>query len=934
MLQKAFWTLGLVFLVLAGTVAQNPDQPLKLDPNIRYGKLDNGFTYYIKHNEEPENRVELRLAVNAGSVLENDSQQGIAHLIEHMCFNGTEHFEKSAIVDFIESTGVKFGQHLNAYTSFDETVYMLQMPTDRQGLLDSAFLIMEDWAHNVSLESEEIDKERGVVIEEWRLGLGANERMRNEYFPILLKGSRYAERLPIGKKEIIEDAPYDTIRSFYYTWYRPDLMAMVVVGDVDPDAMEQQIKDHFAGIENPAKERKRETFDIPDNEQPLVAIVTDEEATYSMVGLYYKHDRKLTETVGDYREYLKRQLYNGMVNARLAEIMQKPTAPFMYGYTGYGSFFGRTKDAYSSFAVSKPDKIEESVKVLLRENERVERFGFTQTEFERQKQELLRNYEKQFNEKDKQESQGLAMEYVYNFLADEPAPGIEEEYNLATEMVPGINLDELNVLAQNWVTDHNIAVLITAPKKEEVKVPTKVEVIAAINTAQEAELTPYEDKVSNEPLIDHEITPGRVTSIDEQPEYEVWKLDNGAEVYLKNTNFKNDEILFRAYGPGGSSLLPDDEVVMTMVFGDVIDESGAGEFSGIDLDKKLAGQIISISPYLDDLKEGFRGSTTPKDLETFLQLLYLYMTDPRPDKEVFEKNIDNLRNQVKFSLENPRVAFYDSLYKVATSHSPRTIVIPTQEQISSINQDRIYEFYKILYSNISAFKFFFVGNIDKEELKELVKKYIGGIPAIQVDIKWRNVEPPFPAGITEFTVHKGKEPQSQVAIMMEGPYKYNFDENLTTKALVKIMNIKLREKIREDESGTYGIGVRPTLSKYPEEKYNLMITFGCSPDRVDELVKVIFDELKRIQNEGPTETDINKAKETFLRERETDVKENGYWVKKLEDMAFTKSGLKSDEEYDKAVKDITAKQVQKAAQRLILLDHYVYGVLKPAETAE
>ena len=929
--KKIYSFAGIIVLLISSALAQDLNSPLTLDPKVKYGKLDNGFTYYIRQNSEPANRMEMRLVINAGSVLENDSQQGIAHLIEHMCFNGTEHFEKSAIIDFIESTGVKFGQHLNAYTSFDETVYMLQMPTDRAGLIDSAFLIMEDWAHNVSLEEEEIDKERGVVIEEWRLGLGADERMRQQYFPVLLNGSKYADRLPIGIKEIIENCPYDTIRKFYHDWYRPDLMAMVVVGDINPDDMEAKIIEHFSKIANPEKERKRVNFEIPDNKEPLIGIATDEEATYSLTGIFYKHDKDIKTSVGDYRDYLKERLYNGMVNARLAEIMQKPTAPFMYGYSGYGGFFGRTKDAYNSFAMAKPTMIKEAIDVMAQENERVERFGFTATEFERQKQELLRSYEQQYNERDKMKSRGLAMEYVYNFLEKEPVPGIEAEYEMANAMVPGITLEEMNSLAEKWITEDNIAVLITAPKNEDVIVPTQEEVFTTIKAAQSKTLEPYEDKVSDEPLISHEIKAGNVVDKVIEPEYEKWELSNGAEVYLKSTDFKNDEILFWAYGTGGSSLLPDDEVVITQVFSEVIEQSGAGNFSGVDLDKKLAGKIISLRPFVNDLKQGYRGSTSPKDLESFMQLVYLYLTQPRKDQDVFDKSIDNLLNQVKFQLENPRAAFYDSLYKVATSNSPRTIVIPTEAQVKSIRQDKIYSFYDETFGNISGFKFFFIGNVDKENLKPLVEKYIAGIPARKETITWKNVEPEFPAGITNVTVHKGKEPQSQVMIMMNGDYDYNFENNLNTKFMVKVLNIRLREKIREDESGTYGIGVSPSLQKYPDQEYTLRISFGCNPDRVDELVEVVLKELTDLQENGPTEQDMAKARETFLRERETDVKENRFWLTSLEKLSFEGSELMSDEEYNAAVKAVTAKEVQESAQKYLTLEHYVYGVLRPAE---
>ncbi len=932
MFKRTFLFAGILISFLFCLQAQSLDEKLTLDPKIRYGKLDNGFTYYIRHNEEPKNRVEFRLALNAGSIVEDDDQQGLAHLNEHMCFNGTKHFEKSAIVDFIESTGVKFGEHLNAYTSFDQTVYMLQMPTDRQGLIDSAFLIMEDWAHNVTMSTEEINKERGVVIEEWRLGLGANERMRNKYFPVLLKGSRYADRLPIGKEKILESFDPDLLRKFYHDWYRPDLMALIVVGDVNVDDMEKQIKDHFSGIKNPPDERKRIEYDIPDNKDPLIAIATDKEATYSMVDVFYKHNREIKKTVGDYRQELKEQLYNGMLNARLSEIAQKPSAPFMYAYAGYGGFLGRSKDAYSSFGMAKPGQIDSTLKVLLDENERVKQFGFTETEFARQKDDLLRNYEKNYNERDKTKSRSLADEYVSNFLDQEPVPGITEEYELSKELVPGIKLEEINALAKDWITNNNMAVLITSPEKEGVKVPTEDEVQTIINNSKTAKLTAYVDKVTDEPLISEEIKPGKIVDIQKSDAgYEIWKLSNGAEVYVKPTDFKNDEVLYRAYCQGGSSLLSDKEVVMEKVFADVINESGLGNFTGIALEKKLTGKIVDLNCYLDELRNGFRGSASPKDLETLLQLQYLYLTNPHQDREVFAKVIDNEENQMKFMLDNPQVAFYDSLYKTATSNSPRTIVIPTEDQLKSIQMDRIYSFYSDLYEHIDGYKFFLVGNINGDELKPLVEKYLASLPLKGVSQTWKNVNPKFPDGKTEFTVFKGQEPQSQVALMMNGKYQYNFNDNLVMKTLVKILDIKLREKIREDESGTYGIGVYPDLNKYPTQEYTLTVRFGCSPDNVTKLVNSVFDEFKKIQKEGPTEIDLNKAKETFIRERETNMKENKFWLGMLDNHAFLGEDVMTDEAYDKAVESLTADQVKEAANKYLTLNHYVYGVLKPAK---
>ncbi len=933
MLKKTVFVIAIIVSFISSVQAQDLNEKLSIDPLIKYGKLENGFTYYIRHNEEPKDRLELRLAINAGSICEDDDQQGLAHLLEHMCFNGTEHFEKDAIVDFIESTGVKFGQHLNAYTSFDETVYMLQMPTDRKGLIDTAFLILEDWAHNVTLAGDEIDKERGVVKEEWRLGLGAQERMMQEFFPILLEGSRYATRLPIGKMEVIDTSSYETIRRFYKDWYRPNLQAIIVVGDVDVDEMEKKVIDHFSEITNPKNERERVEYEIPDNKEPLIAITSDEEATYLMVNIFYKHERQIKTTVDGYRDLLKEKLYNAMLNSRLAEIIQKPTAPFMYAYTGYGGFLGRSKDAYSSFAMAKENQLEMSLQVLLEENKRVENFGFTATEFERQKLDVLRGFEKSYNERDKHKSRSFTSEYVSNFLSMEPIPGIEKEYELAQQLIPGITLDEINQMAKKWITDENMAILVTAPKKEDIIIPTKEDVLKIIETSKKTELKPYEDKVVDAPLIANEIKPGTISSIKkaEEGNYEIWTLNNGIELFIKPTDFKNDEILFYGYKPGGSSLLSDDEIVMEEVFSSVIDESGLGVFSGVDLEKKLTGKIVGLSPFLQNLKHGFNGSCSPQDLETMLKLQYLFFTDVRKDNDVFAKVIDNQKNQMKFLLENPRVAFYDSLYKVTTSNSPRTIVIPTEEQLNSIKQERIYDFYKEMYQSPDGYKFFMVGNIDTEELKPLVEKYLAGIPSQDGETNWKDVSPKFPDGKTEFTVRKGKEPQSMVVIMMDGEYKYTPENNMVFKTLEKALGIKLREQMREEESGTYGVSVKKKLKKYPKEEYSFSINFGCAPENIDKLVKVIFTEIEKIQKEGPEEKDLNKAKETFIRDRETNVKENKYWLQKLVNVSFLGSKVIPDEEYNEAVKAVTKKQVKEAAKKYLTLDHYVYGVLKPVE---
>ncbi len=929
MFKKSFLFLGFFLFALFHLQAQNLSDTLKPDPTVKIGKLANGLTYYIKHNAEPKNRVELRLVVNAGSICEKNDQQGLAHLLEHMCFNGTEHFKKQALVNFIEASGVKFGAHLNAQTSFDQTMFMLQMPTNRPSLVDSAMLVLEDWAHNVNLTGTEIDKERGVVKEEWRLGLGAQDRMMNKYIPIILKGSRYAQRLPIGKMAIIDTAHYATLRNFYHTWYRPDLMAVIVVGDVDVNQMQKLIEKHFGKLSNPKNEQKRVIYGIPDNKAPLIAITTDKEATMNQVVVFYKHPKKPDVTVAGFRKYLENQLISNMITARLAEITQKPGAPFMYAGAGYGGFLGRTTNAYTAFAIAKDNQIGASLKTLLDENKRMQEYGFTPTELERARKNLMRKYERLYAERNKQKSASLANEYIGNFTQKDPIPGIAEEYQLAKELLPKMNLSGIDSTAKHWVTDTNMVVLITAPQKPGVKVPTEKEVMAIIENEKTVQLKPYVDKILRAPLIAHAIAPGKIVRIEKiDTLYEKWTLSNGMEVYIKPTKFKNDQVLYKAYSPGGSSLIPDDKVIITRVFTDIIDESGLGQFSGIDLEKKLAGKAVDLSPFLGKLRQGFNGKASPKDLETLLKLQYLYFTQPRQDQEIFQKVIVNQENMIKHMSANPKMVFYDSVFQAITSHSPRTIVIPTEAQIKSIRQSDIYNIYKKQFQHAAGFKVFFVGNVHPEKLKPLVEKYLASIPAGE-NLTWKNVSPPFPKGIKKVNVYKGKAPQSQVLLTMEGKYRYNSQNNLIMQALVQALNIELREKVREQESGTYGIYVMPTLEKYPEEKYLLMTGFGCAPKNVDKLVASVFEVMKKMQQQGPDALTLKKVKETFVRTYETSVRENKFWLNKLADFTFYGTKIPTVKAYDAAVEKITAEKVKKAAKKYLTINHYVLGVLKP-----
>ncbi|MBN1996736.1 insulinase family protein, partial [candidate division KSB1 bacterium] len=616
--------------------AMEPDDRLPVASDIINGRFENGLIYIIKSNKKPENRAELRLVVNAGSVLENEDQQGLAHFTEHMAFNGTKNFAKHELIDYLESIGMKFGPEINAYTDFDETVYMLQVPTDSIEIMEKAFRILQDWASGISFEDGEIDKERGVIIEEWRLGRGANARMRDIQYPIIFKNSRYAERLPIGKKEIVEFCKYETLRQFYRDWYRPDLMAVIAVGDFDVEWIRGQIEKHFAGLESPMQSRKRTVFPVPGHEETLFAIASDPEATGTSLSVYYKLDLEQEVTVADYRRNLVENIYNAMLNQRLYELLKQSDPPFLGAGSDKGRFV-RSKEVYFLGANVKDGGIPRGLEALLTEARRVKMYGFTQSELERVIKDVMRGMERAYKERDKTQSRIYASEYTRHFLTDEPIPGIEYEYAFYEKFLPGIQLDEINQLAGRWISENNRVIVISAPEKPDVPVPGEKDLLAVFEAVETKQITPYVDTVSDEPLVKNLPEAGKINSekVLQQLGVTELTLSNGITIILKPTDFKNDEIRFRAFSPGGHSLVSDSLYVAASTAVSVVTEGGIGEFNDIELEKKLAGTVARVSPYIGTYYEGLTGSASPQDMETMFQLIYLYMTAPRKDSTAF-----------------------------------------------------------------------------------------------------------------------------------------------------------------------------------------------------------------------------------------------------------------------------------------------------------
>ncbi|HEU4711648.1 MAG TPA: insulinase family protein [Pyrinomonadaceae bacterium] len=879
-------TAILICALCATGVSQTPSltQQMPVDPQITIGKFPNGLTYYIRANKKPEKRAELRLVVKAGSILEDEDQLGLAHFVEHMAFNGTKNFPKHELVAFIESLGMRFGADLNAYTSFDETVYMLQVPTDKPGAMERAFQVLEDWAHNVTFEPAEIDKERGVVMEEWRIRRGAGARMTEKLFPIMFKGSRYANRLPIGSPEIIQNAKPERLTQFYKDWYRPDLMAVVAVGDFDKAAIEKLVNSHFGSLPAANKPRPRETYSVPDRTDTSYAISTDKETTTTSIEIDTLLPVRPAGTVGMYRQKTVDRLFSGMLNARFSEIGQKPDSPFVFAFTGRGSFLARTKEVAFLTALVKENNVEGAMRALLTEAERVARFGFTETELARQKTNMLRGYERSMMEKDNVQSAMRANEYIRNFLQNETLPSLDDEYALHQRFLPEITLAEINKLAREWFpgTAQNRVVVLTAPERAGVTIPDQAKLAAVLKEPVAADLKAYVDNVGTAALLESPPAPGKIanTTTNEKAGLTIWELNNGVKVVLKPTTFRNDEIVFRATSPGGTSLASDADYIPASTASRVITSGGVAKFSAIDLGKMMTGKIATANPFIGELEEGFTGGSSRKDLETLFQLIYLRFTQPRADASAFAVQQTQTRTFLANQSVVPEIAFYEALNEALYQDHPRR-KNPTAATVDYWNLDKSLAFYKDRFADASDFTFYFVGSFDEAMMKPLVERYLGALPSLKRKETWKDIGVKRPTGVVEKRVEKGIEPKSMTSIVFNGPFDYSQERRVAIRAMSEILSNRLLEVVREELGGTYSISASPGYSKYPKPEYSITIQFASSPDRTESLIKRVFDEIAKFKAEGPTEKQLNDEKEALTREFETRSKENGYLLSQI-----------------------------------------------------
>lgn len=908
--------LCLSILTQAQTKSQ-PNERLPLDPKVRYGILPNGMKYYIRYNAKPEKRAELRLAVNAGSTMENDDQQGLAHFVEHMAFNGSKNFKKNELVDYLEGIGTKFGPDLNAYTSFDETVYMLQIPTDKPEIYKKGLLILEDWARNLTFDSLEVDKERGVVLEEWRLGQGAFERMSRQFWPLMFKDSRYAERFPIGKPEILKNGRQQLLKDFYNDWYRPDLQAIIVVGDINVDETEKLIKERFSKLTGPKTPRKLENWQVPDQKGLRVSVTSDKESPYNVLDLSYFNVTTTLSTYGDYREHLKRNLINSMLNARLSELSRKQSGTLLFAGAGYNSIL-RNKSAYNCYAVFPNGKALDVLKLMLTENERVKRHGFVKSELERHKKQMMTQYETSFNERSKTESKSLVGELVSYFLTGAADPGIENEYKYVKELLPTITLEELNAVVKTWIRSEgeNAMAVYMLSENEKNAIPTEASIRELfLTTDKNSSIAPYVDNALNVPLISKKPIAQKVVATSDKG-YGVteWKLGNGARVLLKPTNFKDDEILFTAFSWGGSVMYPEPEFPNADASNAVQEMMGFGAFDATALEKYLQDKTASLHTGVSLTSEVLNGRSGKKDLNTLLQLVYMAFTMAKKDSAGFRTYIEQQKGLIQNAKADPESVFRDSINYILSGNNLRMEPM-SEEKLTMLNLERAHMIYKERFTDPADFVFVFVGNFTTDSLKPLVEQYIGGISAPH---RPENLVDPginVPPGSFTKIITKGSEPRSSVYMTWNGNFEYTRKNRFEIRALTNLLNITLRENLREDKGGVYGVGIWPQLEKINEGLYQFNISFACAPENVEKLIAAAIEEVNKVKQAGCNDVNLAKIKETFLKEREVQLKENNFWMQYILYADVYKENVSDIDLYTQWVNSLKGDDFKKLAQK-------------------
>ncbi|WP_316825900.1 M16 family metallopeptidase [Pedobacter miscanthi] len=906
--------------------------PMQLDPAVRTGKLANGFTYYIRHNTEPKNRAVFYLANKVGSILETEQQRGLAHFLEHMSFNGTAHFPKNRLIDYLQKAGVRFGADINAYTSFDETVYQLPLPTDDPEIVKNGLQILRDWAQDLTLETSEIDKERGVILEEKRLGKGAKERMQNEYFPKLLNGSKYASRMPIGTDEVLKTFSPDTLRSFYKDWYRPDLQAVIIVGDIDVDAMEREIRAKFSDLKNPIHEKQRIKYSGTLSGKNQVIAVSDKEMTATIVQVMVKHTASELKTAEDFRLSIGRSLVNQMLAGRYNELSRKPEPEFLQGSASIGPLFAGF-DVFAVNVISKPgrDNLEKGFKSVWRESLRAKKFGFTQGELSRAKMNYNSRIEAVYKEKDKMPSQSYVDAYLQHFLKGQATPGLEAENRLIKELLPGISLQELNSLAKNYIKDTDRDILIMSPDKDKTEVPDEATLNQWIASVESETLTPYTEEANSKSLLAGKRTGGKIISEKKDIKMGITslKLSNGVSIVLKPTQYKTNEISFSGFSSGGSSLYPDADYQSAANSSALINGFGVGNYNATDLGRFLTGRNLSVRTGISERNQTVTGYAVPQDLPMAMELLYGYFTEPRKDRAQFESIITRSKASLANRGDDPGSVFQDTISAVMGGNNIRRTG-PSIAKIEQINLDRAYEIYKERFADAGGFTFTFVGSFNVDSIKPLLAEYLGALPSTNKTVRAKDLNIAIPSGQISKTVYKGSEPKATVELIFSGPYEYNLKNNISLSALKEVLSIRLTERLREEEGGVYSPSASYSVGKFPKPTYTFGISFGCSPENVDKLIASALDEVKKLRTEGPPIVNVEKFVAEERRQWETSVNTNSYWLNYLTNCLQTGENFDVNNSYSSLLGKITPDNIKATANKYLSGDNLIKFILLPS----
>lgn len=916
---------GIFSLLMLGfaSIALAQPQPLPIDSSVRVGKLDNGLTYYIRHNEYPKQRAEFHIAQAVGAILEEDHQNGLAHFLEHMAFNGTQHFPGKGIITYFESIGVNFGGNINAYTSLDETVYRLSdVPTYRQGIIDSALLVMHDWACGLLLLPEEIDAERGVIREEWRTGANANRRMWKASNPLKYPGSQYAKRDVIGDTAVINNFKYDALRDYYTKWYGPDNQAIIVVGDINVDEVENAIKKLWADVPARSNRGERPLYSVDDNVEPIVAIVQDKEAQQTRVQVDFKKPKlpkAMRQTNEAYLISILQRLVCDMLDYRFQDLALEPDASLVAGGAFYSELV-KEKDAFSAVYLAKAGKETQALYDLLIQLEKMRRYGFNASELERVKTEMLTQFEELYNERNTVRNISYAQEYIRHYLDDEVIPGIEWEYKTLQQLLPMIDINTINNIAKQFITDQNVIVSIMAPDNDVVQLPTQEQVLEMLQQVKSAEIeAPVEEEISAN-LVKKEPKIGKIKSINQNKSLGTteWILSNGIKVIFKPTEFKQDEIRMSAFSKGGTSLVATEDLASAALATDIIEFSGLADFSMTQLQKVLVGKNVSIAPSISAYREEMNGSSTVKDLETLLQLNYLYFTAPRKDEKAFQSLKEILATQLANRSKNPKAIFGDSVAMIQNNYSPRTLIFDTKS-LGMVSLEKALEIYKKRFANPADFTFTFVGNIDPndEQTKEAICKWIGGLKtkSKRETIKDHGVRAPQ----GEFKSYFQRSMQTKTATnriqYTSYDMPYTLANDLNMEMLGRILSTRYLESIREREGGSYGVGCSGVMDIQPVPRARLLMQFDTDPLKQAKLMSIIHEEVKTIAKDGPLASDLQKEKESMLKDYMENLEKNSYWETVL--YMYYMYGIDYIADYKKEVEALSAQSVQETLQQLL-----------------